>query len=61
MIIISVTFWIVECLQIDNEENVMVCLRVIIELHKQYRPQINTDVSLMSCLQVVHLDANYTV
>lgn len=32
-------------LQIDNEENVLVCLRIIIELHKQYRPQFNPEVS----------------
>lgn len=31
-------------LQIDNEENVLVCLRIIIELHKQYRPQFNPEV-----------------
>lgn len=22
----------------DNEENVLICLRIIIDLHKQYRP-----------------------
>ena len=32
-------------IQTDNEENVLVCLRIIIELHKQYRPQMNKDVS----------------
>lgn len=31
-------------LQLDNEENVLVCLRIIIELHKQYRPEFNTEV-----------------
>lgn len=31
-------------LQIDNEENVLVCLRIIIELHKQFRPQFNPEV-----------------
>lgn len=25
-------------LEIDNEENVLVCLKIIIELHKQYKP-----------------------
>lgn len=33
--------------QIDNEENVLICLRVVIELHKQYRPQITPDVSIL--------------
>jgi hypothetical protein len=31
-------------LQIDNEENVQVCVRIIIELHKQYRPAFNPEV-----------------
>jgi hypothetical protein len=31
-------------LQIDNEENVQVCVRIIIELHKQYRPTFNPEV-----------------
>ena len=26
------------CTEYENEENVLVCLRIIIELHKQYRP-----------------------
>lgn len=33
-------------LQVDNEENVLVCLRIIIELHKQYRPAFNQDVRM---------------
>lgn len=31
-------------LQIDNEENILVCLRIIIELHKQYRPAFNPEI-----------------
>lgn len=31
-------------LQIDNEENVLIALRVIIELHKQYRPPYSNEV-----------------
>uniref|UniRef100_T1JAK1 Transformation/transcription domain-associated protein n=1 Tax=Strigamia maritima TaxID=126957 RepID=T1JAK1_STRMM len=31
-------------LEIENEENVLVCLRIIIELHKQYRPQFNAEI-----------------
>ena len=30
--------------QIENEENVLVCLRIIIELHKQFRPPLQSDV-----------------
>lgn len=31
-------------LRVENEENVLVCLRIIIELHKQYRPEFNPEV-----------------
>ena len=34
-------------LQKDNEENVMVALRIIIELHKTYRPQFTPEVRLV--------------
>lgn len=32
----------------DNEENVLVCLRIIIELHKQYKPTFNPEVSSLA-------------
>uniref|UniRef100_A0A1Y1MXI9 FAT domain-containing protein n=3 Tax=Photinus pyralis TaxID=7054 RepID=A0A1Y1MXI9_PHOPY len=31
-------------LELENEENVLVCLKIIIELHKQYRPAFNTEI-----------------
>lgn len=31
-------------LELENEENVLVCLRIIIELHKQYRPPFNPEI-----------------
>ena len=31
-------------LETENEENVLVCLRIIIELHKQFRPTFNTEI-----------------
>ncbi|XP_064648217.1 transformation/transcription domain-associated protein-like isoform X2 [Lineus longissimus] len=31
-------------LEIENEENVLVCLRIIIDLHKFYRPQMNPEI-----------------
>ena len=31
-------------LEVDNEENVLICLRIIIELHKQFRPPYSTEV-----------------
>ena len=32
-------------LEVENEENVLVCLRIIIDLHKQFRPSFSTEVS----------------
>lgn len=32
--------------QIDNEENALVCLRIIIELNKQFRPVFTSEVSI---------------
>ncbi|XP_072379030.1 transcription-associated protein 1 [Diabrotica undecimpunctata] len=31
-------------LEIDNEENVLVCLKIIIELHKQYKPPFSPEI-----------------
>lgn len=31
-------------LKVENEENVLVCLRIIMELHRQYRPQMNEEI-----------------
>ncbi|XP_058851892.1 transformation/transcription domain-associated protein isoform X5 [Acipenser ruthenus] len=39
--ILSVMF---RFLEIESEENVLICLRVIIELHKQFRPQITQEI-----------------
>nr|XP_061807203.1 transformation/transcription domain-associated protein-like isoform X1 [Nerophis lumbriciformis] len=39
--ILSVMF---RFLEIENEENVLICLRIIIELHKQFRPPISQEI-----------------
>ncbi|KAM9412547.1 transformation/transcription domain-associated protein isoform 2-T2 [Salvelinus alpinus] len=39
--ILSVMF---RFLEIESEENVLICLRIIIELHKQFRPQISQEI-----------------
>ncbi|KAM9426090.1 transformation/transcription domain-associated protein [Pholidichthys leucotaenia] len=39
--ILSVMF---RFLEIENEENVLICLRIIIELHKQFRPTISQEI-----------------
>lgn len=41
----SIISLMLKILQIDNEENVLVCLRIIIELHKHFRPSFNNEVS----------------
>ncbi|NXW13039.1 TRRAP protein, partial [Circaetus pectoralis] len=44
--ILSVMF---RFLETENEENVLICLRIIIELHKQFRPAITQEVGHKSC------------
>ncbi|XP_074624680.1 transformation/transcription domain-associated protein-like isoform X2 [Acropora palmata] len=39
--ILSLMFYLLE---IENEENVLVCLRIIIELHKQFRPPLQSEI-----------------
>ena len=36
-------------LEMDNEENVLVCLRIIIEMHKQFRPAHTPEVGYSGC------------
>merc|ERR1712136_74461 len=33
-----------QLLKVDNEENVQVCIKIIIELHKQFRPQMTPEI-----------------
>lgn len=46
----SILSLMLKLLQTDNEENILVCLRIIIELHKQYRPQFNTEIHMFLTL-----------
>lgn len=39
-----ILFLMFRLLETDNEENVMVCLRIIIELHKTFRPQFSPEI-----------------
>lgn len=34
-------------LELENEQNVLVCLRIIIELHKHFRPAYNPEVCMV--------------
>lgn len=46
----SILILMLKLMEIENEENVLVCLKIFMELHKQYRPAYSTevDVSLYS-------------
>lgn len=55
----SIISLMLNILQIDNEENVLVCLRIIIELHKNFRPSFNNEVGLYSKLPYFHFIFTY--
>lgn len=40
----SILTLMLKLLKTDNEDNVLVCLRIIIDLHKQYRPTFHPEV-----------------
>lgn len=40
----SIIKLMLDLMKVDNEENVLVCLRIIIELHKQFRPAFNPEI-----------------
>lgn len=46
----SILSLMLKLLQTDNEENVLVVLRIIIEFHKQYRPQFNAEIHIFLTL-----------
>lgn len=53
----SILTLMLKLLQIDNEENVLVCLRIIIELHKQYRPAFNPEIQMfLSFVRTIYSD-----
>lgn len=40
----SILALMLKLLKTDNEDNVLVCLRIIIDIHKQYRPAFHPEV-----------------
>lgn len=44
----SILALMLKLLRTDNEDNVLVCLRIIIDLHKQYRPTFHPEVRFVS-------------
>lgn len=55
----SIISLMLNILQIDNEENVLVCLRIIIELHKNFRPSFNNEVGLYGQLPYYYFIFTY--
>lgn len=45
--VVSILSLMFKLLEIDNEENVLVCLKIIIELHKHFRPTFSIEVILI--------------
>lgn len=41
----SILALMLKLLKTDNEDNVLVCLRIIIDIHKQYRPAFHPEVT----------------
>lgn len=42
----NILILMLKLMEIENEENVLVCLKIFMELHKQYRPPYSTDVDV---------------
>ncbi|XP_045458905.1 transcription-associated protein 1 [Melitaea cinxia] len=49
----SILILMLKLMEIENEENVLVCLKIFMELHKQYRPAYCTEVDIHKFLQWV--------
>ncbi|XP_035793214.1 transcription-associated protein 1-like isoform X2 [Anopheles albimanus] len=47
----------IKLLHTENEENVLVCLRILIDIHKQYRPPFHTEIlDFLSYLKKIYTD-----
>lgn len=42
----NILILMLKMMEVENEENVLVCLKIFMELHKQYRPAYSTDVDV---------------
>ncbi|XP_013181191.1 PREDICTED: transformation/transcription domain-associated protein [Papilio xuthus] len=49
----SILILMLKLMEIENEENVLVCLKIFMELHKHYRPPYSADVDIHKFLQWV--------
>jgi transformation/transcription domain-associated protein len=49
-------------LEVENEENVLICLKVIIELHKQFRPSYSNEITkFLQFVKVIYTDLPKTM
>ncbi|EGG23993.1 protein kinase [Cavenderia fasciculata] len=49
-------------LEVDNEDNAIICLRIIMELHKNYRPNLESEVQpFLNIVQKIYTDLPGTV
>jgi transformation/transcription domain-associated protein len=49
-------------LEVENEENAVICLRIIIDLHKSFRPMLENDVQpFLNIVQKIYSDLPATV
>lgn len=46
-------------MEIENEENVLVCLKIFMEMHKTYRPAYNPEVDVSINYLVLNLKIIY--
>ncbi|XP_077285479.1 transcription-associated protein 1-like [Arctopsyche grandis] len=49
----NILILMLKLMEIENEENVLVCLKIFMETHKQYRPPYNPEVDIHKFLQWV--------
>ncbi len=49
-------------LEVENEENAIICLRIIIDLHKNYRPSLESEVQpFLDVVQKIYNELPKTV
>ncbi|XP_058123036.1 transcription-associated protein 1 [Anopheles ziemanni] len=53
----SIIILTIKLLQTENEENVLVCLRIIVDIHKQYRPPFHAEIQdFLAYLKKIYTD-----
>lgn len=52
----SILILMLKLMEIENEENVLVCLKIFMEMHKQYRPTYTAEVDVSFFITIFCLD-----